>query len=241
MHNSKNISWSRVLVGGVAIIAGSFLVFVINTWWQDRNVGFEEQKVLQGLKEEFTSLREVLTWHLAEQLRTRESLENVMLEIENGPSEDAGPVVDSALLEMTSPTNWDRDDSVLGELLSSGRTENLTNSTLRARLSAWDRVIEEFRGDQEIANNMVYETHIPYFVSKDIAVGELAAGPNGDRLTLESSISNDPAAIRQLLEDSKFHVLTEVRYHFKGHLIVEIEAAIAAVDEILAEIEKSTS
>jgi hypothetical protein len=238
MHNLANMSWPRVLVGGVAIVAAIFLALEIGARWQDPQVGFEEQQVLQVLKHEFTSVHEVLTRHLAEHSRTLESLENLLLEIENEPSKDVGPIVDAALSEMTSPVTWDHGDGALDALLSAGRIEILTSSTLRAKLSSWEGVFGEFWGDQEIANTMIYDSHIPYFVSKNTAVGAVMTESSADRPTAERSISNDPDAIRQLLEDPKFHVLTEVRYRFKEHLIVEIETAIAAAEAILAEVEK---
>jgi len=237
MHNFANMSWPRVLAGGVAIVASFFLALQINAWWQDRQVRSEEQQVLQDLKKEFTSLHKVLTRHLAEHSRTLELLEDLLLEIENGPSKDSGLILDLALLEMTSVITWKRGDGALDELLSSGRTKILTSSTLRAKLSDWEGVFGNYWGDQEIANKMVYEAHIPYFVSKNVAVGAVMAESHDDRPTPERSISNDPDAIGQLLEDPRFHVLAEVRYRFKEHLIVEIAIAIAAAEAILAEVE----
>lgn len=238
MHNFGNMSRSRVLVWGVIIVAGIFLVFGIFAWQQDRQIRYEEQRILQGLKEEFTSVHKVLSQHLAENSRTLASLKDLLLAIENGPPKDAGLVMDSALLEMTTPVTWNRGDGALDALLSSGRTKILTNSALQAKLSAWEGVLGEFLGDQDIANKMVYETHMPYFVSKNVVVGTVMAESHDDRPTREGSISNDPEAIRQLLEDSQFHVLAEVRYRFKEHLIVEIKTAIAAAEAILAEVEK---
>jgi hypothetical protein len=51
--------------------------------------------------------------------------------------------------------------------------------------------------------------------------------------------SEDPDAIKRLLEDPKFRVLAEIRYSLKRHLTGEFEGAIAAAEAILAEIETS--
>ena len=112
---------------------------------------------------------------------------------------------------------------------------------LRAKLSAWQRAFDEFWGDQEIANKMIYETHIPYFTSKNIAASTTVRDANDDQAGPERSISIDSDAIRQLLEDPKFHVLVEVRYRFKEHLIVEIEITIAAAKAVLSEIENPSN
>ena len=92
MHKLANMSWPRVLVGGVVIVSAIFLALEMDSRWQDRKVGFEEQQVLQGLEQEFTSVHEVLTHHLAEHSRTLDSLEILLLEIDNGPSKGVGPI-----------------------------------------------------------------------------------------------------------------------------------------------------
>jgi hypothetical protein len=237
MHNFTNIVWVRVLLGAVAIAVSIFLVFEIGAWRQDHQVGIEEQEVVQSLGNEFTSLNKILARHLAEHSETLEPLERLLMEIENGPSIDAGSIIESAFIEMTSPVSWDRNNGALDALLSSERTTNLANTLLRAKLSAWQRAFDEFWGDQEVANKMIYETHIPYFTSKNIAVGTIVTEANDDQPGPGRSISIDSDAIKQLLEDPKFHVLVEVRYRFKEHLIVEIEIAIAAANAILSEIE----
>ena len=236
MHDLIKTRWPRSAIGGVAVIVGVFLAF---TWWQDRENSVEEQKVLQVLKEEFTSIHAVLTQNLSEQVRTRKLLENLLLTIQNGSPNYVGSTVDPALTEMTSRDTWDRDENVLDELISAGRTRNLSNGALEAKLSSWASVIGEYWGDQKIANEMVDNTHLPYFAGKNISVGAEMRVSDDDRPSPERSVSNSPDTIRQLLEDPKFLVLAEVRYRFKEHLIVEIEIAIAAADAILAEIDKS--
>ena len=53
------------------------------------------------------------------------------------------------------------------------------------------------------------------------------------------SVSEDPQALKRLLEDPRFRVLTEIRYGYKRHLSQEFEIAIGAAEAILLEIEKS--
>ncbi|MHC4071649.1 MAG: hypothetical protein ACYTGS_06395 [Planctomycetota bacterium] len=174
-------------------------------------------------------------------LQDLQSLEDILLTIKNGPSDDVGSIVDAALLEMVTPLTTDLGNGTLAALLSSVRVEILMNSTLRARLVAWEGVIGEVWDDQERNAKMVYETYIPYFVSENVPVGASMREWYDDWPIPVKSISEDPDAIKRLLEDPRFRVLAEVRYGYKRHLTGEFEAAIAATEPILAEIEKSTS
>ncbi len=53
------------------------------------------------------------------------------------------------------------------------------------------------------------------------------------------SIGNNAAELNRLLEDSRFRSIVEARFVYKLHLTEEFEEAIAAAEEILAEIRES--
>jgi hypothetical protein len=238
VHHLKNASWPRATIGGVGVVTGAFLAFA---WWQIRLDNIEEQKVLRALDEEFTYIHAALAQHLTVHVQTSELLVNLLQTIEDGSSKIAGPIIEPVLLEMAGHDTWDLDDSALEELISAGHVGDLSNRELSAKLSAWAGVIGEYRGDQEIANNLVDESHIPYFLSKNVSFGAVKRKSDDDRPRPERAISYSPDTIRQLLEDPKFHLLTEVRYRFNEHLIVEIEISIEAAEGILAEIDESRS
>jgi len=48
---------------GTAIVVGILLAFAIDAWWEERALSIEEQQILQGLRSEFLSIREVLSGH----------------------------------------------------------------------------------------------------------------------------------------------------------------------------------
>jgi len=223
MTKKPDIPWTRISAEGVAVVASILLAFAIDAWWDERQIRVEEQQVLQGLEEEFISIREVLTRHLDFHLQDIQSLKKILMTIEDGPSDAAGSSVEAALMEMTSPVTTDLGNGTLDALLSSGRIDILTNRALRFRLAGWERVIGEVWDDQANNAKMVFEIYIPYFISENVT----------------KSIADDPDAIQQLLGDQEFRVLAEFRYDFKMHLTGEFESAIAAAEEILAEIKKS--
>lgn len=233
-----DISWTRILAEGAVVVASILLAFAIDAWWDERQIRADEQQILQGLEEEFISIHEVLTRHSNYHMQDIETLEKVLITIKNGASDDAGSNVEAALREMVSPVTTDLGNGTLDALLGSGRLEILTNTTLRARLVGWERVIGEVWDDQANNAKMVFEIFIPYFVSMNISVG-VSLNESQNWPVPMMPIADDADAIETLLRDPRFRVLAEIRYGFKVHLTEEFESAIAAVEEILTEIRYS--
>jgi len=227
MNKSQPIPWKRISVEAAAIVASILLAFSIDAWWQNRQIQIEEQEVLAGLKAEFVANHEVLTRHLVMHLQGIQSLEDILLVIENGQSRDAKSIVLAALFEMGAPVTTDLGNGTLSALLSSGRVEILTSRKLRTLLTAWGGVIGEVWDDQANNAKMVLEIFVPYFLQE-----------NYSRYSIERS-SGDPAAINRMLADETFRHLVDSRYNYKTHLTGEFERAIAAAAEIIAEIENS--
>lgn len=239
MRTAGNISWPRIIAEGLAIVASILLAFGIDAWWQDRQTRSEEQQILQGLKEEFVSINAVLTDHMELHSESTQALKELLFVIENGPSDDTGSIVELAILDMLSPTTSDLGHGTLEALLSSGRVEILENQKLRAKLAAWNGVIGEVWDDQADGAKMVYEVYIPYFVSENVRVGATMSRWYEDWPVPTMTVSEDAQALKRLLEDPKFRVLTEIRYGYKRHLTQEFEIAIDAAEAILLEIDRS--
>jgi len=239
MRTTADINWPRMAAEGVAIVASILLAFGIDAWWQDRQTRFEEQQILRGLQEEFFSINKVLTDHMVLHVERVQALQELLSIFEDGPSEDTGPIVELAILDMLSPTTSDLGNGTLVALLSSGRVEILENEVLRAKLAAWSGVMGEVWDDQTDGAKMVYEIFVPYFVSENVRVGALMRQWYDDWPVPTGSVTEDPEALKTLLEDPKFRVLSEIRYGYKRHLTQEFELAITAAEEILSEIDKS--
>ena len=239
MSTANNIPWKRLTVEAVAIVVSILMAFAIDAWWDERQIRIEEQQILHGLKAEFIVIQKTLARDKAEHLTGLKFLENLLLEFENGPSENAGSVLDVALLSLVSPSTTDIGNGTLDALLNSGSVEILQSRKLRAKLAAWPGVIGEVWDDQENGAKMVFEIHLPYFISENVAAGAAMSQWHSDWPIPVQSLSNDPDAIKRLLDDPKFRVLVEVRYGYQRHLTGEFERAILAAEEIVSEIDES--
>lgn len=233
------IPWKRTIVEAVAIVASILLAFAIDAWWEERSLRIEEQQVLRGLREEFLSVRIVLSEHLSEHLNDLQTLEDFLIAAEGGSKKEGGPIVDAALVVLLNPMTSDLGSGTLAALLSSGRIEILTSKTLRAKLTSWEGVIGEVWDDQALNAKSVFEIHIPYFLATNIPAGAAMHQWYDDWPLTRKSPSDDPDMISRLLHDETLRAMVEIRYGYKRHGTVEFENAIDAVDVILAEIESS--
>jgi len=84
MTGPQIIPWKRTTVEAAAIVASILLAFAIDAWWEDRGLRIEEQQVLQGLREEFLSVRNVLSRHLTIHLNDLQTLEDFLIAAESG-------------------------------------------------------------------------------------------------------------------------------------------------------------
>ena len=239
MTGPQIIPWKRTTVEALAIVASILLAFTIDAWWEERGLRIEEQQVLQGLREEFLSVRKVLSQHLSEHLKGVQSLEDFLIAAEGGNVKEGAPIVDAVVLELLSPMTSDLGSGTLAALLSSGRIEILTNRTLRAKLASWEGVIGEVWDDQAFNAKSVFEFHVPYFLAENIPAGAAMHQWYDEWSLPRKSLSDDPDMVSRLIGDETFRAMVEIRYGYKRHLTVEFEIAIDAVDAILAEIESS--
>ena len=239
MTGSQIILWKRTTIEALAVVASILLAFTIDAWWEERSLRIEEQQVLQGLREEFLSVRIVLSQHLSEHLNGVQTMEDFLIATEGGNVKEGAPVVDAVLLELLSPMTSDLGSGTLAALLSSGRIEILSNRTLRAKLASWEGVISEVWDDQAFNAKSVLEIHVPYFLAENIPAGAAMHQWYDEWSLPRKSLSDDPDMISWLIGDKTLRAMVEIRYGYKRHLTVEFEIALDAVDTILAEIESS--
>lgn len=110
---------------------------------------------------------------------------------------------------------------------------------LRHKLVAWETAIGEVWDDQQSHAKLVHELYLPFLASEGYGFGDVIKAWYGDSTISMRTISDIPAEAKRLLGDPRFRSMVEADYLYKQHLTQEFDVAIAAVDEILAEIEKS--
>lgn len=239
MQNAGTLPWGRLAVEALAIVASILLAFGIDAWWDERQEKIEEQRILQGLHEEFALIREVLTSHRNLHLARLQALEDLLATIDGEASPATAALLGAVLDELLAPTTSDISNGTLHALLGSGRLEMLSNRTLRRRLVSWESAIGEVWDDQQEHARLVYDLYLPFFVREGYGLGDVNRVWYGESSIPMRSISDDPSQLRRLLDDPRFRSIVESNYLYKQHLSQEFDLAIAASNDILDEIGRS--
>ena len=232
-------NWPRFIGEGIAIVVSILLAFAIDAWWDERALRIEEQQVLRDLQDEFRSNRDVLARHLQEHRQELETIRTFLASDLSVDNEATGPLVDSVLIELLRPRTTDLGGGTLKALLSSGRIEILSDRQLRARLAAWDGVISEVWDDQATRAGLVFELHIPYLAKEEIPAARAMHLWYEDWPLPRQSPSEDPVLLERILGDETLRLFVETMFGYMLHTTEEFEAAIAAADAILADIDSS--
>jgi hypothetical protein len=231
--------WGLLLTEMVLIVASILLAFALDSWWDERRDRLEEQAILHGLREEFLLNRSMLERRVAQHTKEQAELEILRAATASGRWATGGPDLDAALAATITPPTTDLGNGVLDALISSGRIELLQNQVLRARLAAWRGVMDEVLDDETMNRNFVFDRIIPYYVGEGVPLSGPMSYWSDDWGDTARSLSDDPAAVARLLGDPRFQVLLEARLGFRYHTSGEYRTALEAVDDLLAEIDRS--
>jgi len=231
--------WGILLTEMILIVASILFAFALDSWWDERKERVEETKVLHGLKEEFLLNRSMLEQRIATHSSDLLAIEELLAAVLRGYWDSTEIEVDQALAALIAPPTTDLGNGVLNALIGAGRIELLTNRSLRARLAAWEGVFEEVRDDEIMARGFVLDVIIPYLIRQGVPMSGPISLWKDQSLNAPRSIVNNPEALTRLLTDPEFTVILELRVGFKMHATGEFQAALDAVGEILAEINKS--
>ena len=231
--------WGFLFTEMVLIVASILLAFALDSWWDERKDRVEEAEILQGLKQEFLLNQSKLESRIEAHLENILAMEELLAATQRGSWQSSEIHVDQAIAALLAPPTTDLGNGVLEALIGSGRIELIRNRELRARLAAWDGVFAEVSDDEIMSRDFVFNRIIPYLVDNGIPIsGPMSRWP-GEWHKNPRSIADDPEAMARLLADPRFSVLLEARLGFKMHTTGEYRDAMAAAEEILADIESS--
>lgn len=227
--------WGFLFTEMILIVASILLAFALDSWWDERKDREEEHEILLGLRDEFNHGRGLLVDRIDQHETDLRKMEALLAAMHEGRWVSGEFQIDESLAAMVAPPTTDLGKGVLDALISSGRIELLQNRELRTRLSAWANVFGEVSDDEHMSRDFVFERVIPYMIEHAVPI----SGPMGvwwDEWTpVLASVADHPEDMAR----RQFRVMIEARLGFKFHTTGEYEDALAAVDGILEEIDRS--
>ena len=226
----------RMMLEAILIVASILLAFGIDAWWNERQERIEETEILQGLKQEFDRNQTILENQIAYHSEALLAIEELLAASRRGSWESDTHTVDEALGGLIGPPTTDLGSGVLDALVGAGRIQILSNKNLRTKLAAWKGVFGEVHDDEVMARNFVMNQVINYLTKEGVPLGGAFINT---RAKWPTALADDADALSRLWADPEFRSILEVRYRFKSHTTVEYESAMTAIEEILAEIERS--
>ena len=134
----------------VLIVAGILVALWIDNWNDNRQMAKREQFYLAGLQKEFETSR-VKLQNLMEANRSSyqqaRELANIIAKSDSTPSESR--LSQLLFLAFSEDMDYQPNNSLLHEMINSGRLEILSQTELRSHLTAWVSRVERIRHQEE--------------------------------------------------------------------------------------------
>ena len=173
----------------ILIVAGILAALWIDNWNQERQEKEREQFYLSGLQAEFTASLAKLDTLIAVNRSSYGTAEALLELIPRVESEDKERTVSQMLVRTLSyELAYNPNNSLLEELISSGRLETLTDRELRYHLTSWKSFVESVhRQEQSLRSEREH-------------VADLLRGPEGSIQTImvHTGVAPPPAGGERL-------------------------------------------
>ena len=161
----KDQNWFAVALDFFIVVAGILIAFQITNWNEARSNFAEEGEMLRQLSLEFEEIETGAQDSIAYQVNTIAGLTTIAASLEAGQLDET----DRALFEQglifgyTLYTSSDR-STVLGEIISSGKSTRFKNKDLLRELTRYDAYLNEFASYEDIISEQ-QTAFLPDFTS----------------------------------------------------------------------------
>lgn len=243
MENTNNIQWKHISVEGAAIVISILLAFAIDAWWDERKDSKFEDEAILGLVDEYEGHVRSLQIAKDLHLRIHRAVASLISACHTGTYQSDEFDIDQATFWLLVPPTTDLGSGVLDTLMSSGQIKLISNKQLRFQLTEWESVLDELKDDEQNGSKIVHEIVAPYLTQHGVPV---AYTPSTSEAIVDAPIhvaerklAMDVVAQKNLLSDSEFLSILELRYTRLAHTTVEFNRVTSAIDSILTALRTS--
>ena len=133
----------------VLIVLGILAALWIDNWNQERQEARREQFYLSGLKDEFEASGIKLDTLMAVNRKSYQTAAELLEQIPGASPDEEAALSKMLIQALTYEIAYNPNNSLLMELINSGRLETLSNEDLRKHLTSWDSFLESVHRQEE--------------------------------------------------------------------------------------------
>lgn len=161
------ISWRRVLIEAVAIIASILIAFSLDAWWDTRSERTPERALLTALAEDFEAAAASFNATKASHLAELQASEEIIGYGESGeiPLADHARI-DTLISRQFSRRMFDPPMGTVQSILGSGRIDLISNPELVTELTRWLTAVAALQRSEEDSRDHFYDHVFPYLSSR---------------------------------------------------------------------------
>lgn len=197
MSNRQKISWKRLSVEAVAIVASILFAFAIDAWWDESQQQREMQTVMADLEASFAENVTLLDENIELVILYREILKG-FIEMEPGDAANIPPELTfDTLQSIWRPVTTTNNNSILIAILDAENLTALAFPALRNAIARWRGQVNQL--DERTEQLVASEQDALLVIGRHPEVGRVWAQAEGDSQQLSDDVMRRAREDKELM------------------------------------------
>ena len=240
MNQNKTGRYIKYAIGEIVLVViGILIALQINNWNENRKIVKTEVSILGDLKEEFKKNREEVNASIKVNLDNTKSCIIIDSIIKHGKLSNKEKKIDSLLGTLGAISSFKPSRSIIDQIVSSGKSEILTNTKLKLLLANWRSELDKSNNDSKYTVENYTNNLMPFLMKYfPLSNGDLYANFFFDEIPRYKEKSSFKARINTL-DKLEFENMIWHHKHNVDYLIYRDIKLKKLLIEIFKEIENS--
>jgi hypothetical protein len=251
-NSSRSSLYTRYLfyvIGEVIIvIIGILLALQVDNWNKQRMERAEARVFLERLKNEFLDNRKQMVQKITMRTLALESARELLRHVDGTSGDYTRLQVDSMMANALPVYTFDPSQGVLNQLTSTDKLTLMRSEALNDKLSNWNSMIRDFKGDEDMYNsynhnhfrpflykNYNYRNIISARIRNKVIDPILLASP--DKVNIPIGLSGSPVSMDVLKDSQEFENHLSSVISWLSLINTQSEGVLNYIDSILEIIE----
>ncbi len=243
---SQVVSWRRLGVESLAVLASILLAFSIDAWWDGRQERERESDLLDAIAADFVASRPQLQDRLALARRMSEVNGLFLDSLTGRPPGTVLSVPDSLILSALTGPTYEPNTNALDAALASGEIELIRNRELRSLLATWRRTLSDTSEDELEVRRITNEQVVPQ-LSASISLAPYFANvltwtggdPFGPGSALEDTLPSGLSGNGTIIVSTELEGAIAARKFYAEFSAADLETLLQVLDSTLVLLQRN--